>query len=131
MYQLSFGHISLINEHIAELVIDSGIIVSLEMCEELDAFLMDHFEGNFAIINNRIQDYGLTYEAILHMGSLEHFVAAAVVTYRDESELYFKEMISVRPQDKLNFKVFSGLELGRKNAIDWLTEQLKLAEARG
>lgn len=128
MYRLSFGQISLVTDKIAELVIDSGVEITLEMCEEMDEFLLDHFPGKFAIINNRIQDYSLTYEAILQMGSLEHFVAAAIITYRDKEHLYYEDMLSARPQDNLNVKVFSGLQLGRASAIDWLTEQIHEAE---
>ncbi|NQY64595.1 MAG: hypothetical protein HRT38_12835 [Alteromonadaceae bacterium] len=123
-YRLSFAHINIINNQIAEIIVDDGVVVSLEMVEEHDDFLTSIFDGEFGILVNKINNYHYSPEAQLIMGSIENIVAVAVVNYTTQDKQSSKEIIDKRFMDQLNIKIFSGLELGRQQAITWLQQEL-------
>ncbi len=123
-YRLSFAQINIINNQIAEIIVDDGVVVSLEMVEEHDDFLTSIFNGEFGILVNKINDYHYSPEAQLIMGSIENIVAVAVVNYTTQDKQSSKEIIDKRFMDQLNIKIFSGLELGRQQAITWLQQEL-------
>ena len=123
-YRLSFAHINIINNQIAEIIVDDGVVVSLEMVEEHDDFLTSIFDGECGILVNKIDSYHYSPEAQLIMGSIENIVAVAVVNYTTQDKQSSKEIIDKRFMDQLNIKIFSGLELGRQQAITWLQQEL-------
>ncbi|KGK01098.1 hypothetical protein [Thalassotalea sp. ND16A] len=123
-YYLSFGGINIIGDTIAEVIIEEGVVMTLEMCEEYDAFLLDHFPQPFGILSNRLHNYSYTYEAKLHTASLENLKAIAVITYNQEAKKETENLVKHRLQDNLNYKEFSGLQLGRDNGIKWLENEL-------
>ena len=123
-YTLSFGFINLISDNIAELMIDEGVVMSLEMCEEYDEFLLNYFEGPFAVLVNKIHNYTFTYEASLHVASVENLKAVAVITYDQLNLDKARDLLERRKHDELNVKNFSGLHMGRNKAIEWLEEEL-------
>ena len=42
-YTLSFGYINILADNIAEVIVDEGTVMTLEMCEEYDEFLIRVF----------------------------------------------------------------------------------------
>ena len=122
-----FGHIKIITPNIAEIVINHGIEVSLEIVEEYEALMSEHFSDNYATLINRINNYSYAYEALLCVGSAKNLKAVAVINYGLDNEKQSKNVNIVQHIDKLNIKLFSGLELGRAHAIDWLNAQLTKA----
>lgn len=128
IFDLSFGKINVINNNIAEVLVDEGIIFTLEMCEEYDAFLLEQFPEKFAILNNKIHSFSYTYEANLHIASLENLIAVAVVTYDKNSYLQSQNYKNLRLQDHWLLKEFTGYQLGREKALKWL--ELELLEQK-
>lgn len=124
----SFGQIKLISPNIAEVVINQGVEISLELVEEYDAIMNQHFTENYAVLVNRINSYSYAYEALLCIGSAKNLTAAAIINYSMANEQQTKDLQFVRHMDNLNIKEFSGLELGRESAISWLEQQLSTVE---
>ena len=120
----SFGQINLIAPNIAEVIINENIEITLEIVDEYDALMAQHFSGSYAVLVNRINSYRFAYEALLCIGSEQNLKALAIINYNKASEQQTRDLKSVRHMDNLNIKEFSGLELGRENAIHWLNEQL-------
>tara|TARA_R110000737_G_scaffold236632_1_gene249016 strand:- start:3929 stop:4348 length:420 start_codon:yes stop_codon:yes gene_type:complete len=123
----SFGEINILPKNIAEVIINKDIEISLEFVDEYDALMAKNFSGHYAVLVNRINRYHYAYEALLCVGSAQNLKAAAIINYGSESELQTENLKSVRHMDSLNIKEFSGLELGRDSAINWLIEQLAQA----
>jgi len=121
----SFGQINIISKNIAEVIINNDTEISLEIVDEYDTLMAKHFTNNYAILVNRINDYRFAYEALLCVGSAQHLKAAAIINYGTASQQRTKDLNSIRHMDNLNIKEFSGLELGRESAINWLNEQLE------
>ncbi len=124
-HQLSFAKINMLNEHIAEVIVDQDIVISLEMSEEYDRALTEIFPNNFALLINKINQYDLSFEAKLSMASHDNLKAIAVVTYDTESKKSVGKVAAMRQIDGWNLKVFDGLNLGWQDGLDWLHDELK------
>ncbi len=123
----SFGQINLLTTNIAEVIINDKIEVTLEIVDEYDALMAKHFAINYAILVNRINSYSFSYEALLCVASAQNLKALALINYRAENAQQTQNLKTIRHMDNLNIKEFSGLDLGRENAIKWLNEQLENA----
>ena len=62
-HKLSFGYITLLSENIAEVVVNRNVVMTLEMVDEYDYFLKCHFNGDFGLLINKINQYSYTFEA--------------------------------------------------------------------
>ncbi len=123
-HQLSFATITLLNDHIAEVVVNKDIEVSLEMTEEFEAFLADKFNHAFGLLINKIHYYDFSFEAKLSIGSHANLKAIAIVNYNEKSELVTNSIVKLRKIDGWNLKSFSGLDLGWQQAFTWLKKEL-------
>ena len=123
-HQLSFAKINILNEQVAEVIVNQDVIISLEMSEEYDRALAEIFSNNFALLINKINQYDFSFEAKLSMASHENLKAIAVVTYDNESKNSVGEVAAMRQRDGWNLKVFDGLNLGWQDGLDWLEGEL-------
>ncbi|SEL20610.1 hypothetical protein SAMN05216262_10783 [Colwellia chukchiensis] len=124
-HRLSFGYFTLLSENIVEVTIDEGVELSLEMIEECDAFFKAHIFGDFGMLINRVNDYSYSYEAQLTLGSYQGLKAIAFVYYSEQSKTLVDNIQQTRRHDKLNSRIFSGLELEWQQALQWLQGELK------
>lgn len=123
-YNLGFGKINIINGNIAEIIIHQNVEMSLEMVEECENFFSTHFTDSFGLLVNKINRYGYTFEAKLTIGMNKHLKAIAVINYHDDGLLQTGRIMQLRKKDKLNLKVFSGLDLGWQEGLEWLNKEL-------
>ena len=123
-HKLSFGYVSVISENIAEVVVNQNIVMTLEMVDEYDYFLKCHFNGDFGLLINKINQYSYTYEAQLSIASLTGIKAMAIVNYNQDCEQVTNILINTRQRDDWNLKKFSGFEFGFQLGITWLEQEL-------
>jgi len=126
-HRLSFASVKLINPNIAEVIVDEGVVISMEMVEEYEAFLGQTFQSEFALLVNKINLYDYSFEAKLSIGSHEKLKAIAVVYYNESAEKKASEIANLRQIDGWNVRFYSGLELGWQEGVNWLEEELKQA----
>lgn len=129
-HRLSFGQINLIAENIAEVIIDQGVEMTLEMVEEYDDFLSKTFSKDFGLLINKVNQYSYTYEAQLSIGSVKGIKALAVINYHQHGRNTTNELLAKRTMDNWNLKNFSGLELGWQQGLQWLKQQLAASCAK-
>jgi hypothetical protein len=122
--RLSFAYVNTIDDNIAEVIIDNNVIITLEMIDEYDEYLSEHFKGNFGLLINRINHYSYTFEAKLTIGSNDGLCAMAVVYYNRMSKESTLGLMNTRVNDDFNLKLFSGLELGKQTGVDWLKTEI-------
>ena len=125
-HRISFADINIISDSIAEIIIDEGIEVSIEMVEEYDNFLACIFNGNYGVLLNKINNYSYSLGAQFIMGSSENIVAIAAVNYTEQGKKSSKEIAGRRTIDQLNFRTFSGLNLGWQEAMSWLKNEIDI-----
>ncbi|RHW76938.1 hypothetical protein [Colwellia sp. RSH04] len=126
-HRLSFASVKLINPNIAEVIVDAGVNISIEMVEEYEALLGQLFHDEFALIVNQINSYDYSFEAKLLIGSHEKLKAIAVIFYNKNAEKIASEIANLRRVDDFNVRLYPGLELGRQECMTWLEEELKQA----
>jgi hypothetical protein len=123
-YELSFCSINILNENIAEVIVNKSVEMSIEMVEEYDEFLSTHFSSYFGLLINKVNRYDYSFEAKLSIASHEKLKVIAVINYSDESEVLTQKMKNLRAVDSWNLKNFSGIDLGWQDGFDWLKKEL-------
>ena len=120
VHELSFGKIHLLDEHLAEVIVNDGIEMNMDMVNEYHAFLLDHLSPPFSLLINKLYKYSYTFEAQQQIATLPEIKAMAVVAYNRPAEVA-TETLKEAPRDiAWNLKVFP--ERGR--ALDWLNAQM-------
>lgn len=129
MHKFSFGcSVELLTNNIAQVTIEPGVEVTLEMLGEFDEYMSKAFNHNYALLVDKKNKYTFSFEAQLCMASHENLKATAVVFY-DETDAELPQQLSQRRQiDELNVRLFSGINDGNQTAINWLEEQLSTSE---
>ena len=126
-HQLSFATINILSENIAEVIVEEGVEISLEMSQEYHAFLEQKFPRAFALLINKLNRYDFSFEAKLNMASHDNLAAIAVIAYSEDGKVSAEKLAHLRQLDGWNLKVFDGLNLGRQDGLDWLISELKAA----
>lgn len=123
---LDFAYVNIIEDNIAEVIIDNNVMITLEMIEEYDRYLTEKFKGKFGLLINRINHYSYTFEAKLSIGSVRGLSAIAVVYYNRISKESSQSIMNARVNNGFNLQLFSGLELGKQSGVDWLKEEIRI-----
>ena len=125
MPRLSFGcTINHLQKSIAEVIVDSGIELTIEMVEELETYLDTYYPGSFALLVNKKNPYSYTYEAQLCLASLEKQQAIAVLYHDLHREQIPPQFDKRRKMDNIKIKSFPATQLGTKKALNWLASSL-------
>jgi len=125
-HNLSFAKVNILSENVAEVIVEQGVEISLEMSEEYNDFLTEKFPENFALLVNKVNQYDFSFEAKLNMASHENLIAIAVITYDNKGKQSVEKMASMREVDGWNLRVFNGLNLGWQEGLDWLQGELNI-----
>ncbi|MDO6427318.1 hypothetical protein Q4489_09855 [Thalassotalea sp. 1_MG-2023] len=125
LYRLSFGYIKKLSENTAEVIVNNNVTFTLEMVEEYETFLQQHYANKLGVLVNKINRYTYTPEAQLCIGSLSNIAAFAIVHYHPFDTKQTNILAHVRSIDNLNMKTFDGYKLGRECALNWLKLELQ------
>jgi len=123
-YCLDFATFNIWPNKIIEVVINEGVVITLEMCEEVRKLLAPVKSNDFACLINKVNDYTLSFESQLNMLSESNIKAIAFVYYTDKAKMQSENLIQLRKVDKWNAKLFSGREMGWQEAHDWLNSEM-------
>jgi hypothetical protein len=124
-YRLSFAKVSFISKDIAEVTVDNNIEVTIEMVEEFDEFLTSYDYPCLGLLINRIHIYSYTFEAKFCLYSHHKMKAIALVYYSAQCRQSTQDILDLRFMDKLNLKMFEGIDLGWQQAQQWLQQELR------
>lgn len=123
-YRLDFATFNILPNNIIEVVVDEGVSLTLEMCEEVRKTLAPVKSNDFACLINKINDYELSFESQFNMISEDNLRAIAFVYYNEKTKLQAEKLIELRKVDNWNVRVFSGREIGWQEAHDWLNSEM-------
>ena len=121
-YKLSFGEITLLQEDIAEVIVNDRVEFNLEMVAEYHEFLINKMKCPFSLLINKLNSYTYTFEAQQHLATLTDINAMAVVSYSNITELTTKSLIQVPREINWKIKIFNEREV----ALQWLQDQQQL-----
>jgi hypothetical protein len=121
-YSLSFGDITILQEHLAEGVIYDGIIMDDVIVDDYHNFLLLYLKPPFSLLINKKFAYSYTVGAQLKIGSLIQIDKMAVVAYSNLTEMATKSLINLNSKKLWNIKIFQE----RESALTWLlTTEIK------
>ncbi|RMZ51422.1 hypothetical protein EB822_02805 [Flavobacteriaceae bacterium PRS1] len=121
-HKLSFGEITLLQEDIAEVIVNDRVEFNLEMVAEYHEFLINKMKCLFSLLINKLNSYTYTFEAQQHLATLTDINAMAVVSYSNITELTTKSLIQVPREINWKIKIFNEREV----ALQWLQDQQQL-----
>ena len=124
IYELPFAKIIILRDDIAEVIINEGIEINLDMVEQYHEFLLSHLHAPFSLLMNNVNAYSYDFSAQGKLATLQEIHAIAVVAYRRSTEIATEVLVS-HPRDvEWNLKIFPN----RHDALNWLlSEQRTLA----
>ncbi len=118
-HTLSFGVVNILQEDIAEVIINENVEFDIPMVEEYHAFLLSHLTAPFALLINKIYSYTYTGTAQLKIGDLPQIYAMAVVAYTKPTEIATRTLVQMPHDNAWNLKIFSTTT----EAIAWLIQE--------
>ncbi len=118
-HTLSFCTITLLQKNIAEVIVNDGVEMSLEMVETYHQFLLDNMPDSFSLLINKKNSYTYSFEAQLHLATLTQINSMAVLVYNSISAATTKSLASMPRAIPWKLEVF----IDRENAIKWLQKK--------
>lgn len=119
-YKLSFGTINILQDNLAEVIVDEGVVMDEVMTDEYHDFLLSTLKPPFGILINKKHSYSYTFEAQKTIAHLEQVKAMAVVNNTSAAVMSTKTLINVNGNVYLNIKLFEK----RIDAFVWLQNEL-------
>lgn len=120
IHELSFGKIHVLDEHLAEVIVNDGVEMDMAMVNEYHRFLLDHLSPPFSLLINKLNKYSYTFEAQQQIATLPEIKAMAVVAYNRASEMATNTLKDVHRKVSWNLAVFPE----RAQALNWLQGQM-------
>jgi len=119
LYELPFAKIRILREDIAEVFINDGVEMDLEMVDQYHDFLLSHLKAPFSLLVNKVNAYTYSHPAQLKLCTLKEINVISVVAY-SRTTVFTTETLSKNPRDeKWNLKIFSN----RDDALAWLISE--------
>lgn len=114
--KLSFGKITILNNNLAEVIVDEGVVFDEIMVDEYHDFLLTNMEAPFSLIINKKHSYSYSFQAQKIIANLKEIKAMAVVAETSGSVMSTETLINVNGNYKWNIRLFNS----RESAIVWL-----------
>jgi len=125
LHELPFAKIIILHEDIAEVIVNDGVEMDLEMVDQYHGFLLSHLKSPFSLLVNKINSYAYSFNAQKKLATLKEINLMAVVTY-DRIAKASTERLAAFPRDiDWNVKIFSS----REDALSWLVSEQKNLKA--
>ena len=123
LHRLGFTKIIILEDDIAEVIINEGVELDSSMVEEYHRFLLEHLKAPFSLLINKINSYTYTFDAQMKIATLAEIHAMAVVSYNSTTEVSTRSLASMPRSKKWNIQIFPD----RETAVSWLELQQQSA----
>ncbi|WP_242202552.1 hypothetical protein [Aestuariivivens insulae] len=118
-FRLSFGEIKILNQNLAEVIVDEGVLFDEVMVDEYHDFLLNTLNPPFSLLVNKKYSYAYTFQAQKCIANLKEIKAMAVLVSTPGAELSTKTLINVNGNYMWNIELFND----RAEALKWLRAQ--------
>lgn len=115
-YKLSFGTIVILEDNLAEVIINEGVIMNEIMVDLYHDFLLSYLKAPFSLIINKKNSYSYTFEAQKMIANLDEIHCMAVVVGTKGALMSTKTLIQINEANDWNIKLFKT----REEAIEWI-----------
>jgi hypothetical protein len=118
-YELSFGKVGILRNDIAEIIVDEGIDVNIQMVDEIHHFLLSIFVNSFSLLINKTNSYSTQLDALIKFGTLSTINKIAMYAPNRMAKLSADFEADIPSAATLNIQVF----YQRGDALSWLDYQ--------
>ncbi len=123
LYELSYAKIIVLQDDIAEVIINDAVVMNAVMVEQYHEFLRSILTSPFSLLINKINSYTYDFDAQIELATIPEINAMAVVAYSRITELATESLASYPRSKKWNLQIF----MNRDDALAWLElEQKKI-----
>ncbi|HLV69200.1 MAG TPA: hypothetical protein VKY34_00740 [Xanthomarina sp.] len=114
--QLPYGAIILLEESIAEVIINEGVVMDEIMIEHYHEVLKANLKAPFSLLINKKFSYTYDFYAQRNLATLKEIVAMAVVAYNKMASMSTEVLDKLPRKSEWNLRIFSD----REEALKWL-----------
>ncbi|WP_040278690.1 hypothetical protein [Psychroserpens damuponensis] len=116
VFILPYGKINILQDNIAEIIINQGIVMDTKMVNHYHDFLLENLKSPFSLLVNKEHSYSYKFDAQLQIANLKEVKSMAVVIYNLSAEMGTQILIDINKGNNWNIKLFKE----RQEALDWL-----------
>jgi len=95
LHESPFAKIILFQEDIAEVLINGGVEMNLDMVHQYHECLLTHLKAPFSLLINKINTYSYDFDAQTNIGTLPEIKAMAVVTYNRVTRIASESLVCI------------------------------------
>lgn len=117
-HRLSFADINILGDNLAEVIVDEGVEMTIDMVEEYHQFLLTHLIPPFSLLVNKLHSYSYDAEAQQKLANLQEIDRMAVVSYRLSTTTATEQLTELPWNGDWNLQIFTD----RETALAWLSE---------
>lgn len=118
-YKLSFGTIAIIEEDLAEVIVNEGVVMDEIMVDEYHDFLLSALKKPFSLLINKKHPYTYTFYAQKTILKLKEVKAMAVLVYNSGGLMSTETLVNLNKDNNWNIQMFQS----RDEAVNWLEKQ--------
>ena len=116
-YALSFATVKFLRPNLIEIVVNDGVEITVAMLDEWVDFMLRRGEGPYYVLVNKVNGYSYSFDAQMHLSSIDCVKAAAVVTYTVTGPFITQSIVEMLQDDpKWEIETFAE----RDAALNWL-----------
>jgi len=119
LHELPFAKIIILQDDLAEVLIDDGVVMNAEIVEQYHEFLLSRLRAPFALLVNKVNSYSYDFEAQEKLAALKQIHAMAVVAYNRITWISTESLASIPRDEKWNLEIFTD----RESALRWLLSE--------
>ncbi|MDH3980578.1 MAG: hypothetical protein OEU91_08710 [Gammaproteobacteria bacterium] len=119
LHELSFSRIIILREDIAEVMINDGVVMDVEMVDQYHDFLLSHLRAPFSLLVNKVNSYTYDFPAQQKLATLKEINAMAVVAYNRVSKISTQALASFPRDPEWKLEIFPN----RDEALAWLISE--------
>ena len=116
IHQISFAKVCVLSDGIAEITVDSGTDITLDMVNEFHQLLLSLFSESFSLLINKSNSYSTQLDALIHFGTLPPLDKIAIFAPNKLAKMSAEFSASIPSSAALNIEVFTD----RDDALAWL-----------
>ena len=109
LYDLPFAKIIILRDDIAEVMINEGVELDIDMVNQYHQFLLSHLQAPFSLLINKVNAYTYDFHAQERLATLKEINAMAVVAYNRITRLTTETLASFPREVEWNLKIFSSV----------------------
>lgn len=119
IHQISFAKVCVLSNDLAEITVDSGADINLNMVNELHQLLLSLFCDSFSLLINKSNSYSTQLDALIHFGTLPAIDKIAIFAPNKLAKMSADFSATIPSSAVLTIEVFTE----RDDALEWLIER--------